>query len=198
MPRIDRAEWVSLAALVLTGALGLTSCKGAGPSQEAPGPSSQVDPVARGKYLVTIVGCNDCHSPLQRGPSGPQPDMARMLSGHPESMKMPRVPAVPQPWLWIGAATNTAYAGPLGVTYATNLTPDENTGIGIWTEDMFVRALKTGKHMGTSRTIQPPMPWPWYGHMADEDLKAIYAYLRSIPPIKNQVPDYEEPAPGGR
>jgi hypothetical protein len=135
---------------------------------------------------------------MQLGPGGPVPDMTRMLSGHPESMKMPATPPLPEPWLWVGAATNTAFAGPWGVTYAINLTPDENTGLGIWTEDMFVRALKTGRHMGTSRVIQPPMPWPAYSHMTDEDLKAMYAYLRSIPPIKNQVPDYQEPAQSGK
>ena len=90
---------------------------------------------------------------------------------------------------------NTAFAGPWGISYSANLTPDKNTGLGIWTEDMFLKAMKTGKHMGTSREIQPPMPWPWIGKATDEDLKAIFAYLQSIPPIVNHVPDYEPPAP---
>jgi len=54
--------------------------------------------------------------------------------------------------------------------------------------------MRTGKHFGTSRDIQPPMPWPWIGQATDEDLKAIYAYLRTVPPIVNHVPDYQEPA----
>jgi hypothetical protein len=127
-------------------------------------------------------------------PTGPQPDMDRMLSGHPAEMKMPRPPEMGNgPWLWAGAATNTAFYGPWGVSYAMNLTPDQNTGLGIWTEDMFVRALRTGRHMGTSRQILPPMPWPAFSNMNDEDLKSIYAYLRSIPAIKNQVPTYLDP-----
>src|SRR5499427_2134670 len=145
---------------------------------------------ARGKYLVNGIGCNDCHTPLKMGANGPEPDMTRFLSGHPEQMGA--LPAAkPQgPWLWAGAATNTAFTGPWGVSYAANLTPDQNTGLGIWTEDMFVRAMRTGRHMGTSREILPPMPWPAFRNASDSDLKAIYAYLRSIPAIKNQVPTY--------
>ena len=147
----------------------------------------------RGKYLVTLMVCNDCHTPFKMGPKGPEPDMTRMLSGHPEQMKMPPPPKPVGPWIVSIAATNTAFAGPWGVSYCPNLTPDKNTGLGIWTEDMFLKAMKTGKHMGTSREIQPPMPWPWIGKATDEDLKAIFAYLQSIPPIANHVPDWEPP-----
>jgi hypothetical protein len=120
---------------------------------------------------------------------GPEPDMTRMLSGHPEGLKMPPPPKLDGPWMWAGAATNTAFAGPWGISYAPNLTPEETTGMKIWTEEMFVRAMRTGKHMGTSRPILPPMPWPGIAKMTDDDLKAVYAYLRSIPEIRNHVPD---------
>jgi len=150
--------------------------------------------IERGKYLVTIMSCNDCHTPFKMGPQGPEPDMSRMLSGHPEQMKMPPPPKLAGPWIGAYAATNTAYAGPWGISYTSNLTPDQNTGLGIWTEDMFLKAMRTGKHMATSREIQPPMPWQWVGKATDEDLKAIFAYLRSIPPIVNHVPDYEPPS----
>jgi hypothetical protein len=140
------------------------------------------------------MGCNDCHTPYKMGKNGPEPDMTRMLSGHPENLKMPPPPKLEMPWGMVGAATNTAWAGPWGVSYTSNLTPDQNTGIGIWTEDMFIRAMRLGKHMGTSRAILPPMPWPWYSKMRDEELKAIFAYLKSIPPIQNRVPD---PTPPG-
>jgi cytochrome c553 len=145
--------------------------------------------VERGKYLVTIGGCNDCHTPLKMGANGPEPDMTRFLSGHPEQMgALP--PNKPQgPWLWAGAATNTAFSGPWGISYAANLTPDPNTGLGIWTEDMFIKAIREGKHMGTSRPILPPMPWPAFRNYNDDDLKAIFAYLKTIPAIHNQVPD---------
>ena len=150
--------------------------------------------IERGKYLVTIMFCNDCHTPFKMGPNGPEPDMSRMLSGHPEGMKLPPPPKPVGPWIVSFDASDTAFAGPWGISYTANLTPDQNTGIGIWTEDMFLKAMKTGKHMGTSRPIQPPMPWQWIGKATDEDLKAIFAYLKSIPPISNHVPDYEPPA----
>jgi hypothetical protein len=165
----------------------------AGRISAAEATKKQSPQVARGKYLVTIMACNDCHTPLKMGPKGPEPDMTRMLSGHPQEMKLPPPPAPAGPWIWSGTKTLTAFAGPWGISYAINLTPDQDTGIGIWTEELFIKALRTGKHFGTSRDIQPPMPWPWYGKASEADLKAIYAYLRSIPPIKNLVPDYEPP-----
>ena len=91
----------------------------------------------------------------------------------------------------------TAWSGPWGISDAANLTPDPNTGTGIWTEDMFLRAIRTGKHWGQSRPIMPPMPWEVYRNMTDEDLKAIWAYLRTIPPIENRVPDYRPPGASG-
>jgi hypothetical protein len=157
--------------------------------------SRAAERVARGKYLVTGFGCHDCHTPLKMGANGPEPDMTRALSGHPEGMKLPAPPNHgDSPWAWTGSITNTAFAGPWGVSFAMNLTPDENTGLGIWTEDMFVRALRTGKHMGTSRPIMPPMPWPAIRNLSDDDLKSIYAYLRTIKPITNHVPAYVEPS----
>lgn len=148
-----------------------------------------VDAVERGRYLVTVAGCNDCHTPFKAGPNGPEPDMARMLAGHPQELRMPPAPAGQGAWIWSGAATNTAFAGPWGVSYATNLTPEPNTGLGIWTEELFIRALRTGRHWGQARPILPPMPWQNYSRMTDEDLKAMYAYLRTIPPVVNSVPE---------
>lgn len=144
--------------------------------------------VERGRYLVTIVGCNDCHTPWSLGPEGPVPDKTRFLSGHPENLKMPPPPKLPEgPWNWIGAASFTTFSGPWGISYAINLTPDK-TGMGNWKEEQFVQALRTGKHKGRGRPILPPMPWPNYSQMTDADLKAMFAYLQSIPPIANTVP----------
>ena len=150
--------------------------------------------VERGKYLVTMIGCNDCHTPLKMGPKGPEADMSRFLSGHPEQMGALPAVAPRGPWLWAGAATNTAFSGPWGISYAANLTPDQNTGLGIWTEEMFLNAMKSGKHMGTSRQILPPMPWPEFAQMTDEDLHAVWMYLRSVPALKNNAPQ-SIPAP---
>ena len=87
----------------------------------------------------------------------------------------------------------TAWAGPWGISFAANLTPDQNTGLGIWTEDMFLNAIRKGRHMGVSRRILPPMPWQVFRNLTDEDLKAIFAYLRSVPPVHNRVPEPVEP-----
>ncbi|MCZ6730327.1 MAG: diheme cytochrome c-553 [SAR324 cluster bacterium] len=155
--------------------------------------ASAQSPAERGKYLVTIGGCNDCHTPFKMGPKGPHPDMSRLLSGHPENLKMPPAPELPPgPWIWIGAGTNTAFAGPWGISYSANLTP-HNSGIGDWSEEMFIKALRTGKHLGVGRPIMPPMPWLNYAAMTDADLKAVFAFLKSIPPIANNPPPYAPP-----
>jgi mono/diheme cytochrome c family protein len=147
--------------------------------------------VERGRYLVMVGGCNDCHTPWVMGPQGPAPDETRLLSGHPQDVPITAPPAAPgeAPWVWQGAGTNTAFAGPWGVSFTANLTPDEATGTGAWSEEIFIRTLRTGRHWGQSRPILPPMPWFNYGKMEEADLQAIFAYLRSIPPVKNRVPD---------
>ena len=158
------------------------------------------DKVARGKYIVTTSGCNDCHTPWILGANGPEPDMSRMLSGHPQLLTLPPPPATgDSPWVAVGSATFTAWAGPWGISYTANLTPDEKTGLGRWTEQMFIDSMRKGKHMGADgeRPILPPMPWPWYAKMTDDDLKSIWMYLKTIPAISNEVPvAVVAPAPG--
>ncbi len=154
---------------------------------EKPKKPADAGPVARGRYLVTFGGCNDCHTPPKLTDKGPVPDMAQMLSGHPHDTRLPSPELKPGPW-FAATAGMTAWAGPWGVTYAANLTPDPNTGLGIWTEDMFLKAMRTGRHMGVGRPILPPMPWQNLAALDDDDLRAIYAYLRSIPAIRNEVP----------
>lgn len=156
----------------------------------SPSGAASGDAAARGKYLATIMGCGDCHTPLKMTPQGPAPDETMLFAGHPATLAMPPAPALPagSPWLWIGAGTNTAFSGPWGISYSPNITPDEVTGIGAWTEEIFVNTMRTGKHWGQSRPILPPMPWPGYSQMTDEDLRAVYAYLRTLPPISNQAP----------
>lgn len=176
--------------LVLVGSI-VSSC---GPSDAAAssGAAAREAQIARGAYLVNVGGCNDCHTPWKEGPNGPEPDMTRMLSGHPESYVI-TAPAAPPDGEWqngaVFGATMTSFSGPWGVSFSANLTPDRNTGIGIWTEDIFIKALRTGRHWGVSRPILPPMPWFNFKNMTDEDLKAVFAYLRSIPPVVNHVPD---------
>ncbi|MBC8002064.1 MAG: diheme cytochrome c-553 [Opitutaceae bacterium] len=175
---------IALAALVIIPATFLLT---AGKPEETQPKNNTAGRVERGKYLVNYGGCHDCHTPLKFGPQGPQPDMSRMLSGHPEDAKLPPPDLKPGPW-FAATAGMTAWAGPWGISYAANLTPDKNTGLGIWTEAMFVTALRTGKHMGVGREILPPMPWQNAGQLTDEDLKSVFAYLRTVPAIANHVP----------
>ncbi len=151
--------------------------------------------VERGRYLVSTSGCHDCHTPWIDGPEGPEPDMTRALSGHPQDLVLPPAPQLgDSPWVMTASGTNTAFAGPWGVSFTANLTPDENTGIGVWTEEIFLNTIRSGRHWGVSRPILPPMPWKVYGQMTDEDLKSIYAYLHSLPPRSNRVPEPLPPA----
>jgi hypothetical protein len=114
--------------------------------------------------------------------------MDRALSGHPETLKV-SVPKLPAGWPNGVSSTFTAWAGAWGVSFSANITSDQNTGLGVWTEDMFIKAMREGKHMGTGRPILPPMPWPYVAKRTDDDLKAMFAYLKTVKPITNHVPD---------
>ncbi len=152
--------------------------------------------VDRGKYLVTSIGCNDCHTPWKMGANGPEPDMSQMLMGHPAAMTIDHPAMLMPPWIWAGDMSMTAFSGPWGISFSANLTPD-STGLGSWTQDDFVSTMRTGKMKGNGRTILPPMPWNWIGKLTDQDLQSIYMYLKTIPAIANKVPDPVPPAPGG-
>ena len=181
-------------SLVLASSLLLAASAACGRSSSA-GAHTAESAVERGRYLVEVAGCHDCHTPMKLGANGPEPDLSHALSGHPEGFTVGPPPALGDGgWLWAGAATNTAFAGPWGISYAANLTPDSETGLGVWTEEMFVKAIREGKSFGGGRPIAPPMPWPAYSKLTDEDLKAIFAYLQSQRPISNHVPAYQPPA----
>ena len=145
----------------------------------------------RGEYLVKYGGCNDCHSPKNMTPQGPVPDPARLLSGYTGNGQLPALPAgALGPNAWGAVTTNdlTAWVGPWGTSFGANLTPDPETGLGKWTVDDFIRTMRTGKHLGTGRPILPPMPWYDVAVLTDADLRAVFAYLRTLKPIRNPVP----------
>lgn len=145
--------------------------------------------VAKGNHLVAIMGCNDCHSPKKMTPTGPMFDTERLLSGHPSDEVLGQYDSETLKNYVLFTMDLTAAIGPWGTTYAANLTPDE-TGIGSWTEEQFSKAVKEGKWRGLDGTRQllPPMPWQTFANLSDDDIKAIYAYLRSLKPVKNAVP----------
>jgi cytochrome c553 len=150
--------------------------------------------IEHGAYLVRTMGCNDCHTPLKMGARGPEPDMSRALTGHPEGMVLPPPPALPPgPWIMVAAATNTAFAGPWGVSFTANLTPDAETGLGKWTEEMFIATMRTGRHEGKGRPVLPPMPVQIVGALNDGDIRDLFAYLQSLAPVKNRVPAPVDP-----
>ncbi len=150
--------------------------------------------VERGKYLVEIMGCHDCHSPKLMGPQGPYPDPDRLLSGHTAGTQLPPVPKDNAGWALM-AMDLTAAVGPWGTSFSANLTSDDS-GIGTWTEDQFKRALKQGLYKGLegSRPLLPPMPWQNFKNITDEDVHAMFMYLKSTKPVVNVVPAPVPPA----
>ena len=148
-------------------ALALASCSRPGSQTTNTEPAVAEDSVARGKYLVTVAGCNDCHTP---GYLYGAPDTTRTLSG-----------------------SEVGWAGPWGVSYARNLTPDDSTGIGTWSAEQIVTAIRTGQRPDGSHILLPPMPWPDFAHLTDKDAYAIAAYLKTIPPVKHVVPTIVPP-----
>lgn len=152
-------------------------------------PISHDSLVKRGAYLVSIMGCNDCHSPKKMGPQGPYPDPDKLLSGHPSEMPIARFDTgTAKNWILFNQNL-TNYVGPWGVSFSANITSD-STGIGGWTDQQFLKAIREGKYKGldNSRPLLPPMPWQEYRNASDDDLKAIFAYLKSTKPVRNVVP----------
>jgi cytochrome c553 len=176
----------------------IAGCSNADPLPQASGATQPAAPTTtahaapsaeRGKYLVLAGGCNDCHTPLAMTANGPAPDMTKMLSGHPAELVMPPAPALPQgPWMTVVSATNTAWSGPWGVSFTANLTPDKATGLGAWTEQNFLDTIRNGRHLGSGRPLLPPMPSAQMAMLTDDDLKSIFAYLKTIPAVANKVP----------
>ena len=180
--------------LLMIVAFGLTNCQQqpAEKTDTADTATAKESPVQRGEYLSNILGCDDCHTPKNMTPQGPVPDMARRFMGHPaeepfaaDDMKK----QISERFVAVFSPGMTAAAGPWGITYAANITPDD-TGIGTWTEAQFIKAIREGKSKGMdgTRPILPPMPWPGYAKMTDDDLKALFAYMKTMKPIKNVVP----------
>jgi len=143
-----------------------------------------------GEHLVLIGGCNDCHTPKKMTNRGPILDSALWLSGHPSEMPLIDINRKEIEAKGLSVTLDlTEWVGPWGVSFAANLTPD-GTGIGNWDVEQFILCLREGKAKGIpgSRSLLPPMPWEMIRHMTDDELKAVFAYLKSIKPINNLVP----------
>lgn len=146
--------------------------------------------IKRGSYLVTTMVCDDCHSPKRMGPHGPELIPERRLSGFNSANSLPQIDTnqVKQGFILFGPDL-TFSVGPWGVSFSANLTSD-STGIGAWKEEQFLTAIRHGKLKGLegNRGILPPMPWENFRKASDEDLKAIFAFLKSTKPVHNIVP----------
>lgn len=192
--RLANIVWTTAlitAAIIFTAVLSTASLRAAA-SQAAPATKEQI---ARGKYLVDIMGCHDCHTPMKLGPKGPEWDMSRALSGHPEGAVVPPAP-VPAGYLAMIGATFTSFNGPWGTSFAKNLTPDKETGLGDWTVEEFIATMKTGRERGKGRPVLPPMPVQNVAALTDTDIRALFAYLQSLPAVKNRNPQPVEPTGG--
>ena len=126
--------------------------------------------IARGEYIAHGPGhCINCHTLNAESKSIAKGATPPMAGGH-------------------------VWELPFGKVYSANLTPDVKTGIGSWSEQMFLDIFRKGRHLGgDGRGVLPPMPWLWIRNLTDDDLKAIYAYLQTIPPVQNAVPSPKVP-----
>ncbi len=151
---------------------------------------TEQDYINRGEYLVTSIGCHDCHSPKTMGERGPEVIEELMLSGYPSERVLGEIStdALQKGWMLMNEDL-TAFTGPWGVSFASNISSDD-TGIGSWNLEQFKISLRKGKSKGleTGRDLLPPMPWQNYANLTDEDLKAVFYYLKSTRPVNNVVP----------
>lgn len=167
----------------------------AGPGLAAAGETRDQQIIDEGERLVHNMDCDVCHTPKVMTPEGPRPDMSRRLSGHPADEALPPLPGdVLGAGGWGGLFNRdlTAWVGPWGVSFASNLTPDEHTGIGSWSKELFVESMRTGTRPNEIRPYLPPMPT--YNRLTDDELHRIFLFLRSIPPVANAVPEPVSPA----
>jgi hypothetical protein len=180
---------VVLAAMATTVSISLIACQSSKKEQQAK-EITQDSLVKRGNYLVNAIGCDDCHSPKKFGPKGPEVIAELRFSGYPGERALQKADTnvVKGGWVMMNHDLTSA-VGPWGASFAANITSDE-TGIGNWTEEQFVRAIREGKMKGLSegRPMLPPMPWFTYRNLSDLDIQSIFAYLKTSKPVRNVVP----------
>ena len=185
---------VAAGTLALVALIGLRTSHPLAAIATQPAAPAAAARLAHGEYLVKTSGCDDCHTPWKMGDNGPEPDMSRRLMGHPAGLAVADLPGLKAPWIGWTSPTMTAWTGPWGRSFTANLTSDKETGIGAWTEAQFIATIRNGRHLGDGRPLLPPMPWPAFRYYSDEDLAAVYAYLMTVPAIRNKVPEPGAPA----
>ena len=170
---------------------GLYACSNVKSTDEKKSPiPTQAEMVKRGEYLVSSIGCDDCHSPKKMGANGPELIPELRLSGYPSDRPIQKQVGNSGQMGWMLFSQDlTSAVGPWGISFSANITSDES-GVGNWTEQNFITAMRKGKIKGmeNGRQMLPPMPWFNFRNLTDEDLKSMFAYLKSTNPVRNIVP----------
>ena len=139
------------------------------------------------------MGCHDCHTPMKIGPNGPEQDMARAPQRPPGERRGAAGANLPAGYLAVIGATFTSFSGPWGTSFTRNLTPDKETGLGDWTVEEFIATMKTGRERGKGRPGAAADAGAEPRALSDQDIRSLFAYLQSLPPIKNRMPQPIEP-----
>lgn len=185
-----RKTVLNLAAIAVITSVVFVACQGSVASEKKSITMIKEEMVKRGAYLVNTIGCDDCHSPKQMGPNGPEIIPELRLSGYPSDrpLTIADTNVLKKGWMLFSADLTTA-VGPWGQSFAANLTSDA-TGTGSWKEEQFIKAIREGKYKGldNTRPLLMPMPWFVYKNLTDDDLKSIFAFLQTTKPVKNVVP----------
>jgi hypothetical protein len=179
-----------LAALAASVSFAMIACTNTSAKSDNTVVISQDSLIKRGSYLVNAMGCDDCHSPKKMGPAGPEVDMEHRFAGHLANTPLGKPnTSVMKDGYMLFAMDLTSAVGPWGQSYAANISSDE-TGIGNWSEDQFMTAIRQGKSKGLkeARDLLPPMPWFVYRNLSDTDLRSIFAFLKTTKPVHNVVP----------
>ncbi|MEM7008665.1 MAG: diheme cytochrome c-553 [Thermodesulfobacteriota bacterium] len=189
---------VLLALILLSTLISCSSKPAPQPPSEQQAQRSEQDEIylqyniERGKRLVELGGCSMCHTPKIQTPLGYKPDKDRFLSGYAQDQPLPDLPFRE---IISGEAEKTFYTtdatvwvGRWGVSFAANLTPDEQTGIGSMKEEDFIEIFRKKEHFSQENPLISPMPTNVYSQLSFFELRSIYIYLQTLPPIKNEVP----------
>jgi len=195
---ISKDSAVVLLTLFLITVTGCSSTKSSFEPQKESTTSAYVERyrlyrIERGKQLVNLGGCDKCHTPKIKTLFGTESDPERFLSGYPQGEPLPGLPdSEPGTGEWENTfytTDGTVWVGRWGVSFAANITPDPETGLGAWTEEQFIEIFRGTDHIGGGSTVRSPMPMQAYSQLSNEELRSIYLYLQVIKPIKNKVPD---------
>jgi cytochrome c553 len=185
-----RKTILNLMAIMVLTATVFVACQDSSAANKKEVAMTKAEMVKRGAYLVNTMGCDDCHSPKQMGPNGPELIPELRLSGYPSNrpLTQPDTNVVRKGWMLFSDDLTTA-VGAWGQSFAANLTSDA-TGTGNWKEEQFIKAIREGKYKGldNTRPLLMPMPWFVYKNLTDDDLKSIFAFLQTTDPVKNVVP----------